>query len=200
MIDRRRILALLAAGTASPALAADLPLMDEPLADQPDLPGPLSRYRDLPVRRIDGEPSTLTQLLGPPRPTVVSFWATWCAPCALEGQRLAQVRMLYPDERLAIIGLNIDRPADRLRVAQFRRRAQMNYTQGLDAKAAYLAMTARSRVALPRTYVFDAGGRPTAAFGRFFGARTLKALDEAIHEAVKSGAPARLAAGRRAPR
>ena len=178
MIDRRSLIAALAAGAALPARAA------EPLADQPALPGPLARYRDLPVRRIDGKAQTLGHLLGPPRAAVVSFWATWCAPCALEGRRLARIRMAYPDARLAIIGLNIDTQADGVRLDLFRRKAEMNYTQGIDAKAAYVEIAGRSQAALPRTYVFDAAGQPVAAFGRFFGERTLKSLDEAVRRAV----------------
>ena len=177
MIDRRALLAMLAAA-ATPAGAA------EPLADQPALPSPLARYRDLPVRRIDGAAETLGRLLGPPRATVVSFWATWCAPCALEGRRLAQIRMLYPEERLAMVGLNIDATADAARLDQFRRKAAMNYTQGIDARAAYVEIAGRAQLALPRTYVFDAQGQPLAAFGRFFGARTLNAIDEAVRRAV----------------
>jgi len=178
MIGRREVLAMLAAGAAVPARAA------EPLADQPPLPGPLPRYRDLPVRRIDGEAGTLGRLLGPPRAAVVSFWATWCAPCALEGQRLAQIRTLYPDERLAIVGLNIDGQADAARLDRFRRKAEMNYTQGVDARAAYVEIAGRAQLALPRTYVFDADGRPVAAFGRFFGTRSLRGIDEAVRRAV----------------
>ena len=178
MIDRRSLLASFAATAALPAAAA------EPAADQPALPAPLARYRDLPVRRIDGRAQTLGHLLGPPRAAVVSFWATWCAPCALEGRRLARIRMAYPDEQLAIIGLNIDATADGARLDQFRRRAEMNYTQGLDARAAYVEIAGRAQLALPRTYVFDADGQPVAAFGRFFGERTLRSLDEAVRRAV----------------
>lgn len=189
MIDRRRLLTGLAAGAALPARAA------EPLADQPPLPGPLSRYRDLPVRRIDGGDQTLGGLLGPPRATVVSFWATWCAPCALEARRLARLRSAYPDERLAIVGLNIDTQADAARLDAFRRRAEMNYTQGVDGRAAYMEIAGHAQLALPRTYVFDAAGRPVAAFGRFFGARTLSALDEAVRRAVQTPAPLTVARG-----
>ena len=188
------MLAMLTAGVSAPARAAE-----PPLADQPALPGPLSRYRDLPVRRIDGEVGTLGRLLGAPRAAVVSFWATWCAPCALEGRRLAQIRIAYPDERLAIVGLNIDSQADTARLDQFRRQAAMNYTQGIDARAAYMEIARQAQPTLPRTYVFDAGGQPVAAFGRFFGARTLAAIDEAVRQAVAADAPSRLAMGRRPP-
>ena len=63
----------------------------------------------------------------------------------------------------------------------------MNYTQGLDGKALYLALSDRPTVALPRTYVFDAVGQPVAAFGRFFGERTLVAIDAAVRAAVAAG-------------
>jgi thiol-disulfide isomerase/thioredoxin len=179
MLDRRLLLAGLTAAAATPAAAAE-----KALADQPEMPGPLARYRDLPVKRVDGEASTLGRLLGPPRPAVVSFWATWCAPCALEGRRLARLRRAYADERLAIVGINLDSNPDDTRLDQFRRKAQMNYTQGLDGKALYLALSDRATITLPRTYVFDAAGQPIAAFGRFFGERTLTAIDAAVRRAV----------------
>lgn len=179
MLHRRLLLTAMTALAAAPAAAAE-----KRLADQPEMPGPLGRYRDLPVKRLDGEASTLGRLLGPPRPAVVSFWATWCAPCALEGRRLARLRKAYPDERLAIVGINLDSTPDPVRLDQFRRKAEMNYTQGLDGKALYLALSDRPTVALPRTYVFDAAGQPVAAFGRFFGERTLSAIDAAVQRAV----------------
>jgi len=187
MLDRRALLATLAALAATPARA-------QALADQPDLPGSLQSYRDLPVGRIDGQPATLGRLLGPQRATVVSFWATWCAPCALEGRRLAELRRAYPDEQLAIVGLNIDHQPDPWRLDQFRRRAEMNYTQGVGAKAAYQEIAGRSGLTLPRTYVFDASGRPVAAFGRFFGDRSLRAIDIAVRQAVSAETPLRLSA------
>jgi thiol-disulfide isomerase/thioredoxin len=140
------------------------------------------------MKTLDGRPTTLGRLLGPVRPTVVSFWATWCAPCALEGRRLAKLRTAYADERLAIVGINIDSKADAARLDQFRQKAQMNYTQALDGQAAYRAMAARDQFALPRTYVFGAGGEPVAAFGRFFGERTLSASDAAVRSAVDCSA------------
>ncbi|MBL8554383.1 MAG: TlpA family protein disulfide reductase [Phenylobacterium sp.] len=186
MLDRRLLLAGLTVFAATPAVAAE-----KGLAGQPEMPGPLARYRDLSVKRVDGEASTLGRLLGPPRPAVVSFWATWCAPCALEGRRLARLRKAYPEERLAIVGINLDSHADDAKLDQFRRRAEMNYTQGLDGKALYLALSDSATVALPRTYVFDASGQPVAAFGRFFGERTLSAIDAAVRAAVASRPPAR---------
>ena len=178
MIARRDVLAGLAAAVGTSTQAA------ETLKGQPPLPGPLDRYREVGVRRLDGSPSTLGRLLGPPRPSVVSFWATWCAPCVLEGRRLAQLRGAYPEEQLAILGVNINDEPDPATLAAFRQKARMNYAQALDGRGAYLALTGQAKLALPRVFVFDAAGRPVAAFGRFFGARTLDALEAAVRQAA----------------
>jgi thiol-disulfide isomerase/thioredoxin len=162
------------------ALVSDGALAAEALEGQPPLPAPLDTFRAIGLKGGDGQQTSLSALLGPPRATVLSFWATWCAPCAWEGARLARLRLKYPDAKLAIIGVNIDQDAPAERRAQFRQKAQMNYLQAEDGLELYKAMSGRPRLALPLAYVFDATGQPTAAFGRFFGERSLTALEQAI--------------------
>jgi thiol-disulfide isomerase/thioredoxin len=178
MIDRRAlVLGLVAtAGTADAA--------PKPLDDQPPLPVSLDVLGGAQVKDEAGKATTLQALLGPRRPSIVSFWATWCAPCAAEGQHLARLRAAHPEERLGIVGINIDGKPDAVKMAAFRRKARMNYTQGLDGLAAYKAFNRTEKVALPRTFVFDADGRPIAAFGRFFGARTFAAIDQAVTQVL----------------
>jgi hypothetical protein len=106
MIDRRALLALLAAA-ATPAGAA------EPLADQPALPGPLARYRDLPVRAVStARPETRDGCWARRGAAVCELLGHLVRACAWRARRLAQIRMLYPEERLAMVGLNIDATAD----------------------------------------------------------------------------------------
>lgn len=70
---------------------------------------------------------------------------------------------------------------------QFRRKAKMNYAQGLEAKAVYAAMCDRADFVLPRTYVFDAQARPITAFGRVFDEWTLREIDAAVARAAAAG-------------
>jgi peroxiredoxin len=177
MMHRREAMLSLAASGLLAAAA-------KPLEGQPALPGPLDRYRDMPLRAADGTVTTLGRLLGRRRPTVVSFWATWCAPCALEGRKLAELRNGIPDTTLAMVGVNIDTTPDPVRLSEFRRKAQMTFTQALEGQPLYQTMTGQERLALPRTFVFDAAGQPTAAFGRFFGGRTLAAIEAAVRAVV----------------
>lgn len=174
----RRIFLSAAAALPFPALAAEL-------KDQPPLPPPLTRLRELPLQDAAGRPTTLGALIGAPRPAIVSFWATWCAPCAVEGRELARIRGRFADDRLAILGVNVDATPDPAKLAAFRQKAQMTYRQALGDKRLYAGFNGSDRVALPRTYVFDAAGAPVAAFGRYFGARTLKAINEAVAQAMR---------------
>lgn len=178
-IRRREALALIGAGAA--VWGGDAAA--QALKDQPPLPGGQSQFRDIAVRDAAGALTTLGKLIGAERPTVVSFWASWCAPCPVKARDLASLRTTYPESRLAIVGINVDAAKDEAKVAQFRAKARMNYTQGVGQEA-YFAVTKTRSIALPRTYVFDAQGRPVAAFGRFFGNRTTKAITAAVQKAV----------------
>lgn len=160
------------------------PASSQDLKGQPPLPSVLRTYRDESLASLDGAPTTLGALLGPQRPTVVSFWATWCAPCLLEGRRLSSLRSNVPDARLTIIGINVEHSADPARLAAFRQRAKMNYLQATRGGAVYAAMTGSSKMVLPRVYVFDAHGTPVAAFGRFFGNRSLDAVETAVRAVI----------------
>ncbi|RMF30926.1 MAG: TlpA family protein disulfide reductase, partial [Bacteroidetes bacterium] len=44
---------------------------------------------DLVFRTLDGEEVRLKQLVGDGRPRILSFWATWCAPCKRELDAIA---------------------------------------------------------------------------------------------------------------
>ena len=179
--DRRQLLALMgAAGALGPSR-----VLAQALRDQPSLPRPLDAYLAVPVQDISGAGTTLGRLVDPPRPTVISFWATWCAPCAIEGRHLASLRARYPESRLAMVGINVDAPKDLAKAPAFRQRAGMNYAQAF-SREAYVAVTGSSAVSLPRTYVFDRQGRPMAAFGRFYGDRTTRAITAAVERALVS--------------
>ena len=178
-LQRREALLLFGAGAAMFGERAAA----QALKDQPPLPATLSGFRELAVRDAAGATTTLGRLIGGERPTVLSFWASWCAPCLVEARHLASLRTQYPENRLAIIGVNVDAAKDAAKVEPFRIKAKMNYTQAVGQEP-YFAVTGTRSIALPRTYVFDAAGRPVAAFGRFYGRRTTKAITAAVQKAL----------------
>src|SRR6056297_619020 len=57
------------------------------------------------------------------RPTLVNFWATWCAPCVREMPLLQGLADRYPDQ-LNVVGVAIDDPG---KVGEFVERLDIDY-------------------------------------------------------------------------
>jgi cytochrome c biogenesis protein CcmG/thiol:disulfide interchange protein DsbE len=175
-LSRRTVLAVVGA-SAAPAFAAN---------DGPSLPPRLSRLVSTPLTLSDATPTTLGAHTPSDRPSVISFWATWCAPCVTEARHLARTRTRHGIDRLNIIGINVDRDRDEAAIAGFLEHTGVNYTQLRGDLAAYQSFGGGEQILLPRLFVFDRIGQPTAAFGRYAQFVTLGRIDRAI-EAVVGG-------------
>jgi len=57
------------------------------------------------------------------RPTLVNFWATWCAPCVREMPLLQGLADRYPDQ-LNVVGIAIDEPGE---IGEFVERLDIDY-------------------------------------------------------------------------
>jgi len=57
------------------------------------------------------------------RPTLVNFWATWCAPCVREMPLLQDMADRFPD-RLNVVGIAVDEPG---KVGEFVQRLEIDY-------------------------------------------------------------------------
>ncbi len=83
---------------------------------------------DITLRKIDG-----TQLEMPEDLTgkvvVVDFWATWVPDAAAFAQRLRKIRKTFPPEKVAILGINLDKQSHQDRVKQFIQNNRMDWVQ-----------------------------------------------------------------------
>jgi len=173
MLQRRTFFIAGLAAAATPAFAAtgDVPL-----------PPSLDQLSNLSLETFNDEPTTLGQHVRP-GPAVVSFWASWCAPCVDEALHLSDVRRRLGADRLSIIGLNVELIGGGEGVTRFLARTRPNYTQLRASMATYQAFGGGEQLNLPRLFVFNANGRPTAAFSGF-GGRSTRAVDRAIASVV----------------
>lgn len=62
------------------------------------------------VTQLDGHTFDLSKLRG--KVVLVSYWATWCAPCKREMPLLNSFYKRHHDEGLEVIGISADRPQD----------------------------------------------------------------------------------------
>jgi len=178
MLARRK---LLAAGlaVAAPSLA---------FADRvaPPLPPALSTLRDVSLTQTDGAATTLSRVLSPGAASVITFWATWCAPCAAEARHLGRLRARIPPARLNILGVNVDTAANEIEIARFLQAQRAYYAQVRGTVEAYAAFGCGEQIYLPRLFVFARDGRPVAAFDRYLGEQTSRRIDEAVAAAMAS--------------
>lgn len=152
--------------------------------DGPPLPPPLNELRAVGLTDTDGAAMTLGEALLPERASVISFWATWCAPCAAEARHLARMRERIAPERLNIVGINVDQRRVEARISQFLERAGVNYEQLRGDLAAYQSFGGGAQIVLPRLFIFYPDGRPLTAFGRYVQFVTLRQVDRAVERAM----------------
>lgn len=58
----------------------------------------------------NGKSVTLADFKG--RVVVLNLWATWCAPCVTEMPTLAALQRAYPDDKLLVLPVSVDREED----------------------------------------------------------------------------------------
>ena len=127
-------------------------------------PPPLARSGQLPIILPDGSQAKLRDLVKPGRPTLITFWASWCGPCIMEAPKIAELRRQFGPDRLNILSLNVrDEDASREMKAQFLVDAGLApeaYAVLADENIRVLANS--EDVLIPRTLVFDRSGAPLA--------------------------------------
>jgi thiol-disulfide isomerase/thioredoxin len=179
MFTRRAIVMMGGALAFAPAASAK--------ADDLPLPPSVAALSTLALTHPDGSATTLGAETLPGRPLVVSLWATWCAPCLTEAKHLAKVRNRIPNDKLGIVGINIDKKRDETKLDRFLKTSGANFNQLRgESDAIYLAFGGSLPITLPRLYIFTSAGDPTRVFGRYSGGKTLKEIDTAIAAVMRA--------------
>jgi thiol-disulfide isomerase/thioredoxin len=75
------------------------------------------RVPNLELKDLTGHAQRMASLRG--SIAVVSFWATWCAPCREELPRLSKLTQDYTAAGVRFIAISIDEPKDRAKVAPY---------------------------------------------------------------------------------
>ena len=134
------------------------------------------------LKRLDGSPLPLSDYDG--RVLVVDFWASWCAPCRIEGKLLEQVIDRYhsnPD--VAFLAVSTDH--DTSGVEDFVREEgwtiPVAYASGIDA---FLNVRA-----IPTLMIFDRNRRMTFRQEGFNASGFIETLERKIEEALNGQSP-----------
>ena len=88
---------------------------------------------------------------------VIDFYATWCEPCRQSIPRLNELQKRYGAEGLAVVGLNVGGPDDRVKVGEFARELHIQYPLGFPDKALTDLFLSDDQT-IPQTFVFAREG------------------------------------------
>lgn len=115
------------------------------------------QFPDVNVKTLQGKEVSIKDYVGQGKPTVVSFWATWCSPCKRE---LDAIMELYPDWQedydIDMIAISIDNARALAKVPAMVSSKGWEYTILSDSKQEL--MTALNFQAVPQTFLLDANG------------------------------------------
>ena len=157
----RAAAAILAAVVALVALALTLPGANTTGRAAPALPG----------HALRGQPITLASLRG--HPALVSFFASWCGPCAREAPDMQRAYAALAG-RAGLVA--VDWSDDRSSALAFVRRYRWTFPVLEDSKG--LVGNDYGIAGLPTTFVLDASGHIVK---RLTGPQTAAALLAAVH-------------------
>lgn len=146
------------------------PAKAEPAAERKAAPAEsesasVARLPDFTLETIYGEQFTLSEHVGK-EVIVLSFWATWCAPCLAELPHLDALYQEEQDNGLLIVAVNMDEPATQAEVAPTASRIGLTMPVVLDTEQRAVSLYNRSRNA-PMTVVINRRGevvRATAGY------------------------------------
>ncbi len=143
----------------------------------PDLPKTLPQLAQEIVVSADGKPVKIANLFVAGKPTIFTFWASWCGQCFGEAKEIQRLRNRYGPDKLNIIYLNGE-PKDAVDQSDAKEfvqnvvddsaikssdQDQPPLTYHFADPRAYLAISGTALIVFPRTYVFDRAGKPVKA-------------------------------------
>ena len=86
---------------------------------------------DLSIRLLDGKRVRLSALLEE-GPLLVSFWATWCAPCKKEMRFLEEFHQKYNENSFRVLAISTDSPKSMSKVKSYIRAKKHTFLVGID--------------------------------------------------------------------
>ncbi len=109
------------------------------------------------IKKLSGENFNTKDLYNDGKPMIISFWATWCAPCKKELNAIAEVYEDWQAETgVKLIAISIDDSRNTQKVAPYVNTQEWEYEVYLDPNGDF--KRALNVNTVPHTFLIDGSG------------------------------------------
>ena len=107
---------------------------------------------------LQGKKFELGKLKG--KVVLVDFWATWCGPCIAELPNIQKAYADYQDKGFEIVGISLDRAADKEKLENFIKEKNMPWPQAYDGEGWGNAIAKKYGItSIPTTFLIGKDGK-----------------------------------------
>lgn len=133
---------------------------------------------DFTMNDVDGKPVKLSDFRG--KWVLLDFWASWCNPCRRENPNLVKSYNEFKDKGFTVLGVSLDKPADREKWLEAIKADGLVWTQVSDLKAWDNEAAKLYEVnAIPMNFLINPEGKIIAKYLRG------EALNEQLRKVLK---------------
>lgn len=111
---------------------------------------------DIQVKTLEGQAVNIQDYVGKGKPVVLSFWATWCAPCKKELDIIADMYPEWQEEGVELVAVTIDDARQLAKVPGMVASKGWEYTVLSDSKQEL--QRALNFQTVPQTFLLDGDG------------------------------------------
>ncbi len=134
------------------------PVVNKAAANSQDMDQQHPLAPDFTLNNLDGDAVSLSDYRG--KVVIIDFWATWCPPCRKGIPDFVEMQKNYGDEKLVILGVNLDQGAPEQvlpMVKEFADDFKINYPvlmHNMEIVGAYGGIQS-----IPTTFIVDKEGK-----------------------------------------
>ena len=143
---------------------------------------PSNKIPSVDVKTLEGKTVNIQDYVGKGKVTVLSFWATWCAPCKKELDNIADIYPEWQELGVEVVAITIDDARQLAKVPAMVKSKGWEYTILSDSKQDL--QRALNFQSVPQTFLLDQEGNIVYTHTGYQPGDEVE-LEEEIHKLVK---------------
>ncbi len=114
-----------------------------------------ARFPNIALNDLNGQRTSMDQVLTGDSKVLINLWATWCVPCARE---MPELQKRYAAESLKVVGLSLDEPDSHGKVRKYLRKHGIQYPNFMQGETVVERIYSGDEVFIPLSFLVDESG------------------------------------------